>query len=235
MSDVFIEIIAVLQLWTNRDTWSFSNVDCYTADQGLAADRVKSIKDASLLISDKIKSVESVILTVANKRDDFNHWQWTKTAEFKSESCRNLFRNSDHNFSKNPETIHLKIRPCSSKISNCGSSETPAAVHPKLWPAFKWNSGSSSEHLAVICLKLGPPNYGDSSLKTPAAVNPKLLLTVHPNLRPTIYPKLWPRLSLTSAVHPKLWLPFVRNIHWWFIQNSDCRSTKIPVAVPLKL
>ena len=157
MSDVFIEIIAVLQLWTNRDTWSFSNVDCYTADQGLAADRVKSIKDASLLISDKIKSVESVILTVANKRDDFNHWKWTKTAEFKSESCRNLFRNSDHNLSKNPETIHLKIRPCSSKISNCGSSETPAAVHPKLWPAFKWNSGSSSEHLAVVCLKLWPP------------------------------------------------------------------------------
>jgi len=44
-----------------------------TADQGLAADRVQSFKDASLLISDKIKRVESIILRVANKRDDFNH------------------------------------------------------------------------------------------------------------------------------------------------------------------
>ena len=199
--------------------------------QTSTADWVQFIS-ASLLISDKIKRVESVIPTVANKRNylrpTVNTYLCSKTVACKksimSQLCPKLrplfFQKSSGRSSETPSIVCPKI---------------PAAVHPKLWPAFKRNSGSSSEHLAVICLKLGPPNYGDSSLKTPAAVNPKLLLTVHPNLRPTIYPKLWPRLSLTSAVHPKLWLPFVRNIHWWFIQNSDCRSTKIPVAVPLKL
>ena len=197
--------------------------------QTSTADWVQFIS-ASLLISDKIKRVESVIPTVANKRNylrpTVNTYLCSKTVACKksimSQLCPKLrplfFQKSSGRSSETPAgglsktraVVRPKLRLLFLQNSNQHSNGT-RAVNRNIWLPFVWNSGRrSSEIPAAFCLNL----------------RLQLLQFIQNtaqfiwNFGRQFIQKLWPRLSVTStktpakipaAVRPKMWPPFVQN------------------------
>ena len=91
---------------------SFEPTEIHEVFQMSTTDRVQSIEDGFLIISDKVKCVESVTLTVANKRDsELNPNLCSKTVECKQSILYQLCP---------------KLRPQFVQKSGIHSSETPA-------------------------------------------------------------------------------------------------------------
>ena len=193
-------------------------------------------KMAFLLLVTKVKCVESVTLTVANKRDsELNPNLCSKTVECKQSilyqlcpklpitvcpKIRNPFIwNSGLVRLKFPAVVHPKHRLPFIQNFDQHSNGTPA-VHKNIWLIFVWNSGHRlSTALAAVC-----PKYGDSLSETPADGSSE---SPADSLSKTLTSFIFNfgRLSKTLA---GIRLKF----QWPFLQNCGHHLSKTPTTTP---